>query len=126
MRKCIYAVAVNITQPNTTFISYLIAPECSPVFYDVVYDFVFKKLYLYRCTDPKLESPCLTRERYRSHLQNCVQNLQSYINPQQNTNDLALRTYHLKSAINNIGYITGHLGTEDILDIIFRDFCIGK
>lgn len=116
MRVCMY---------GTTF-THLIAPECLILYFKCAYYFVLLPLYFFRCTDPKLESPCLTRERYRSHLQNCVGSLQSYLNPLQNTNDLALKTYHLKSAINNIGYITGHLGTEDILDIIFRDFCIGK
>ncbi len=40
--------------------------------------------------------------------------------------DLGLRTQHLKQGINALGRITGHVGTEEILDIIFRDFCIGK
>jgi len=40
--------------------------------------------------------------------------------------DLALRTNHLKNGLNAIGTITGHVDPEKILDIIFRDFCIGK
>ena len=32
----------------------------------------------------------------------------------------------LRMALRSIGHITGKFGVEDILDVIFRDFCIGK
>ena len=32
----------------------------------------------------------------------------------------------LRMAIREVGRVTGHVGTEEILDVIFRDFCIGK
>lgn len=48
------------------------------------------------------------------------------MDPDSNQQDLALRIHSLKIAMNNIGFITGHLGNEDILDIIFKEFCIGK
>ena len=32
----------------------------------------------------------------------------------------------LRTAIREIGRITGRIGVEDILDVVFSDFCIGK
>ncbi|CAG7817534.1 unnamed protein product [Allacma fusca] len=86
------------------------------------------------CADPKSEEAYITHERYRSHLENCVLHLEEYLQesrkwssrPQDCNIDFALQSVPLKNAMNSIGCITGHFGTEDILDIIFRDFCIGK
>jgi tRNA modification GTPase len=32
----------------------------------------------------------------------------------------------LRLALRALGRITGRVGVEDILDVVFRDFCIGK
>ena len=32
----------------------------------------------------------------------------------------------LRMAIREVGKITGKVGIEDILDVVFSDFCIGK
>ncbi len=32
----------------------------------------------------------------------------------------------LRAAIECIGRITGHIDVEDILDVLFKEFCIGK
>lgn len=77
-----------------------------------------------RCGDPNVDPPHVTQERYRQELNNCLGNLVAFLEFKET--DLALKTQHLKQAINALGRITGHVGTEQILDIIFRDFCIGK
>lgn len=41
-------------------------------------------------------------------------------------NDVVLAAECLRKATKDIGRITGRITSEDILDIIFRDFCIGK
>jgi len=40
--------------------------------------------------------------------------------------ELALRAEHLRVASNMLGKITGDIDVEDLLDIIFSQFCIGK
>lgn len=40
--------------------------------------------------------------------------------------DLAIGAHQLRLALRSIGQITGTVSTEDVLDVIFRDFCIGK
>ncbi|MGA7388690.1 MAG: hypothetical protein WBW99_12290, partial [Pseudolabrys sp.] len=32
----------------------------------------------------------------------------------------------LRIAVRSLGRLTGRVDVEDILDVIFRDFCIGK
>jgi len=32
----------------------------------------------------------------------------------------------LRSAAQELGRVTGRVGVEDILDVVFKDFCIGK
>jgi tRNA modification GTPase len=34
--------------------------------------------------------------------------------------------FHLQSALNGLGTITGDTHTDDLLDLIFDRFCIGK
>lgn len=40
--------------------------------------------------------------------------------------DVVLAAQSLRKVLFDIGKITGRITTEDILDIIFKDFCIGK
>jgi tRNA modification GTPase len=40
--------------------------------------------------------------------------------------DLVLAAEELRYAALSIGKITGRIDVEDILDTIFREFCIGK
>lgn len=37
-----------------------------------------------------------------------------------------LRAEDLRRAADALGRITGRIDVEDLLDVIFRDFCIGK
>ncbi len=40
--------------------------------------------------------------------------------------DLVISIEYLRLAIRSLGTITGVVYTEELLDVIFRDFCIGK
>ncbi|XP_076880535.1 5-taurinomethyluridine-[tRNA] synthase subunit GTPB3, mitochondrial isoform X2 [Brachyhypopomus gauderio] len=76
------------------------------------------------CGDPLVSSPSLTQTRHRSHLQKCVSALGEYCRYRES--DLALAADGLRSALTCLGRITGKVDAEEILDVIFRDFCIGK
>ena len=39
---------------------------------------------------------------------------------------LELQAENLRLALRSLGRITGAVDVEDLLDVIFRDFCIGK
>jgi tRNA modification GTPase len=63
-----------------------------------------------------------TRARHREALTRCLHALKS-----AQTADLPeLAAEDLRSAADELGRITGRIDIEDMLDAIFRDFCIGK
>ena len=64
----------------------------------------------------------ITRERYRVALTECVGHLQSALNAPA----LELKTEDLRLAARSLGRITGRIEVDELLDVIFRDFCIGK
>uniref|UniRef100_W5M5D7 5-taurinomethyluridine-[tRNA] synthase subunit GTPB3, mitochondrial n=1 Tax=Lepisosteus oculatus TaxID=7918 RepID=W5M5D7_LEPOC len=76
------------------------------------------------CGNPLAGAPSLTQARHRSHLQQCCQGLAQY--RWYRERDLALAAEGLRLALTSLGRITGRVGAEEILDVIFRDFCIGK
>ncbi|XP_027701202.1 tRNA modification GTPase GTPBP3, mitochondrial isoform X1 [Vombatus ursinus] len=76
------------------------------------------------CGDPTVGPPVLTRARHRHYLQSCCEALGRY--EQSRTRDLVLAAEELRAARRQLGYLTGQAGAEDILEVIFRDFCIGK
>ncbi|XP_075681624.1 5-taurinomethyluridine-[tRNA] synthase subunit GTPB3, mitochondrial [Rhinoderma darwinii] len=76
------------------------------------------------CGDPLLGAPSITQTRHRHHLTACLDALGHYgVHRQQ---DLVLSAEELRIAHRQLGAITGRVSAEEILDIIFRDFCIGK
>lgn len=68
------------------------------------------------------ETPSLTRERHRQNLQECQALLEVALIQKQPE----LMAQDLRFAVNALGRITGRVDVEDLLDVIFRDFCIGK
>ncbi len=71
---------------------------------------------------PNQSSPLITSERYRIALGECVKNLQEF-SLQKN---IELAAEDLRMAAREIGKIIGDVGVENILDVIFSSFCIGK
>ena len=64
----------------------------------------------------------ITRERYRVALKECVSHLKSALQ----ATALELKTEDLRMAARSLGRITGRIDVDELLDVIFRDFCIGK
>lgn len=81
-----------------------------------------------RCGEPAANSPTITNNRHRHLLANCLEHLEIFIDDFRvgECLDYAISAQHLREAIQCIGHITGSISTEQILDVIFRDFCIGK
>jgi tRNA modification GTPase len=68
------------------------------------------------------ESPLITRSRYRSALTTCLAALAAARLGKSGE----LRAEELRRATDSLGRITGRVDVEDLLDVIFREFCIGK
>ncbi|EPY88466.1 tRNA modification GTPase GTPBP3, mitochondrial isoform V [Camelus ferus] len=81
-----------------------------------------KKELAILCGDPSTGPPLLTRARHQHHLQGCLDALGHY----KQAKDLALAAEALRVARGHLAHLTGGGGTEEVLDIIFRDFCVGK
>ena len=67
-------------------------------------------------------APLITRARHRQALEACVAALDRFT--QAGLPELAAED--LRAATRALGRITGRVDVEDMLDIIFREFCIGK
>ena len=67
-------------------------------------------------------APVLTRARHREALETALGALRRWL-----AADLPeLRAEDLRLAWRSLGRITGRVDVEDLLDVIFRDFCLGK
>uniref|UniRef100_A0A6J0SSL4 tRNA modification GTPase GTPBP3, mitochondrial n=1 Tax=Pogona vitticeps TaxID=103695 RepID=A0A6J0SSL4_9SAUR len=76
------------------------------------------------CGDPLLGSPSPTRARHHLSLMNCLEALGRFGHYLEK--DLALAAEELRRARRSLGQLTGQVGAEELLALIFRDFCIGK
>jgi tRNA modification GTPase len=74
----------------------------------------------------KLEggAPALTRPRHRHALREAVAHLQHGLAAPPDQPELLAED--LRLAMRAIGRITGQVDVEELLDFVFRDFCIGK
>jgi len=70
------------------------------------------------------EAPLATRERHRHYLKDCLSGLRTAVDSGHLPTEL--RAEDLRRAADALGRITGRIDVEDLLDVIFRDFCIGK
>jgi len=68
------------------------------------------------------EAPVMTRARHRAALEACVEHLRAALD----AGPLELAAEDLRLAARALGRIGGRVDVEDLLDIIFYQFCIGK
>jgi tRNA modification GTPase len=71
------------------------------------------------------ETALVTRARHRRALEDTVAALERATRQGEDGRD-ELIAEELRSAATTLGRLTGRVDVEDILDVIFRDFCIGK
>lgn len=72
------------------------------------------------------EHPVITRARHREGLVDCAEALDRAQAGLRAGLDAALVAEDLRIAMRALGRITGRVDVEDLLDVVFRDFCIGK
>ena len=65
----------------------------------------------------------ITRHRHRVLLEQCKECLENFMDPDIEA-DIACE--ELRAALDCLQKITGHIDVEEVLDVLFRDFCIGK
>lgn len=67
-------------------------------------------------------NPALTRLRHRRALESCHRSLVQF----RSATETELAAEDLRLAARDLGRITGRIDVEQVLDVIFREFCIGK
>ena len=84
----------------------------------------------------------VTQARHRRELENAQEFLAAFLatgkhqalfgfatgalDPNISLDDVVIAAEELRYAANAIGKITGAIDVEDVLDVVFREFCIGK
>jgi tRNA modification GTPase len=68
------------------------------------------------------EAPVLTRARHRKALEDAAESLEKAA--ESGAPELAAE--HIRLALRALGRITGRVDLDELLDVVFRDFCIGK
>ncbi|XP_033125133.1 tRNA modification GTPase GTPBP3, mitochondrial-like [Anneissia japonica] len=83
---------------------------------------ILAKKVEHMCINPQSHSPSLTQQRHRHHLEQATAALEDFFHQ----SDVVLAAVYLRISLRQLGKITGKVGAEDILDVVFKDFCIGK
>ena len=71
------------------------------------------------------EAPIVTRARHRRALEETIAALDRALAQAAGASE-ELIAEDLRSAATALGRLTGRVDVEDLLDVIFREFCIGK
>tara|TARA_B100000780_G_scaffold277921_1_gene249873 strand:+ start:6501 stop:7829 length:1329 start_codon:yes stop_codon:yes gene_type:complete len=67
----------------------------------------------------------VTRERHRIKLNECLKEIDNFLKKDKNRH-IEMAAEDLRLATRHLGGIVGKVDVEEILDSIFKDFCIGK
>ncbi|ORM42081.1 putative tRNA modification GTPase [Babesia sp. Xinjiang] len=73
------------------------------------------------------KQPFITEARHRTHLMNVLREIRFTLQAiESGRHDLEIIAQHLVQALPEISYIVGDQTNEQMLDAIFRTFCVGK
>ena len=75
---------------------------------------------------PSAELPVLTRTRHRDALGKALESLRLVSAALKENIPVDLAAVDLQAALDHIGSVTGAVSSEDVLDAIFAEFCVGK
>jgi tRNA modification GTPase len=70
------------------------------------------------------ETPALTRARHRHALEQAIAAFKRALANEQENSELIAEEVRL--ALRALGRITGRVDLDELLDVVFRDFCLGK
>lgn len=87
-----------------------------------------EKEILEKLKDQKIyqESPTLTRLRHKQAFENCLCSLLGAEEAMKNGFSPEFVLVDLKNSLDSLRELVGEIYSEDLLDVLFREFCIGK
>lgn len=72
------------------------------------------------------DAPLVTNPRHKQALHEALEHVQSAVDASTSDTPTDLIAIDVTAAVNALGEITGETATEDLLQIIFSEFCVGK
>ena len=76
---------------------------------------------------PTLDAPVLTRARHTSAVQEATQQLTEFIAAWRgDVLPASVAAVHVRAAGQALSELIGVVGIDDVLDVVFRSFCVGK
>ncbi len=72
------------------------------------------------------EFVAISRARHRDALVSARSHLQRFLSGLEEGRELETLAIDLRDALSAVGQVTGEISTDDVLDMIFSSFCIGK
>jgi len=73
------------------------------------------------------DAPGLTRSRHRAAATTAVHELEAFLAAlDEGTVPVSIAATHVRYAADALGELIGVLHTDDVLDVVFRQFCVGK
>jgi tRNA modification GTPase len=76
---------------------------------------------------PKPELPGLTRARHRAAVARAIDELEAFRDAQvAGAIPTSIAAIHVRQAADALGELIGVIRTDDVLEVVFRQFCVGK
>lgn len=76
---------------------------------------------------PVLDAPVLTRTRHRAAVTDATRELREFLTAWNEAGmPSSVAATHIREACRALGTLIGAVDIEDILDVVFRSFCVGK
>ena len=73
------------------------------------------------------DAPGLTRARHQAAVAGAVEELERFSQAlSEGAIPMSIAAIHVRHAADLLGELIGVLHTEDVLDVVFRQFCVGK
>jgi tRNA modification GTPase len=72
------------------------------------------------------DTPLVTSPRHKQALEQALANVRSALGAKAAGSSVDLLAIDVTAAVNALGEITGETATEDLLEVIFGQFCVGK
>lgn len=76
--------------------------------------------------DTAPEVPVITRQRHARALERARQEVSAFVDALSSGVPPELASGHLRAAESALEEVLGVITTDDVLDVVFRDFCVGK
>ncbi|HEV7994355.1 MAG TPA: tRNA uridine-5-carboxymethylaminomethyl(34) synthesis GTPase MnmE [Gemmatimonadaceae bacterium] len=77
--------------------------------------------------EPLMDSPGLTRARHRVAVSRAADELTTFITAMRDASlPVSIAAIHVRTAADALAELIGIVNTDDVLDVVFRQFCVGK